>query len=181
MDIRQRWEKALGQTEVVRPRIRALYTFSVTESPYIFLSESSINVGDTVVRKGSVIIQKPSLILPTGLPQFEGFEAQKELHIDESKLADFFLVRGVNLPSLKYNNTTYSLDLFGGSLKRAVQYFQQRLQQAEDVETGLIVGPEDCWQFSILLYISTQVVKSADGDVRRLLDEYRKGKDLDGN
>ena len=179
MDIQDKWEKALEKTEIIRPRIQELLTFSVTELPYIFLSESSINVGNSVVRKGSILAEKPSLILPLGLPQFEGFKLKEELHIEESMLTDFLIVRGIKFPSLKYSNTTYSLDIFEDRLKKAIEYHHDKLQREENMTTGLIVGPEDCWQLSVVLYICTQVVKSADGDIKRLIDEFKKkGKRL---
>jgi len=174
MDIQDKWQKALDKTEIIRPRIQELLTFSATALPYIFLSESSINEGDSVVRKGEVMAEKPSLILPMGLPQFEGFKLKEELHINESMLADFLLVRGIKFPSLKYNNRTYSLDLFEGRLKKAIEHHSDRLQREENITTGLIIGPEDCWQLSVLLYVCTQVIKSADGDMKRLLEELKK-------
>ena len=174
MDMQEMWEKALAKTEVIRPRIQELLTFSTTELPYIFLSESSINLGDTVVRKGSVFIEKPSLILPMGLPQFDGFKIKEELHINEDMLANFLLVRGIKFPSLKYNNKTYSVDIFEGRLKKAIHDHKDSLEREENMTTALIVGSEDSWQFSLLFYVCTQVVKSADGDLKRLLDEFKK-------
>ena len=173
MDIEERWKKALEKTEIIRPRIQELLTFSATNLPYIFLSESSINIGDSVVRKGEVLVEKASLILPLGLPQFEGFKLD-DLHIDGHELADFLVVRGVKFPSLKYSNKTYSLDIFEGRLKKAIWHYKDMLQREENITTGLIVGSEDCWQFSVVLYICTQVVKSADGDIKRLIEEFKK-------
>ena len=177
MDIQEKWEKALEKTEIVRPRIQELLTFSHTDTPYIFLSESAINIGDTVVRKGSILVEKPSLILPLGLPQFDGFDFEKEPSINEDMVTNFLLVRGIRFPSLKYNNKTYSLDLFEDQLEKAIEHYREKLQREEDVCTGLIIGPEDCWQFSVLIFVCTQVVRAADGDIRKLLDEFkRKGK-----
>ena len=174
MDMQESWEKAIEKTEIIRPRIQELSTFSTTELPYVFLAESSINVGDTVVRKGMVLAEKPSLILPLGLPHFEGFKLKEELHIDEDTLKNFFIVRGVKFPSLKYNNKTYSLDLFEGPLKKAIAQHSDKLQREENMATALIVGSEDCWQFSLLLYICSQVVKSAHGDIKRLLNKFKE-------
>ena len=174
MGIQERWEKALEKTEIIKPRVQELLTFSHTDLPYIFLSESSINIGDTVVRKGSVMVDKPSLILPMGLPQFEGFDFGKESDVKEDMVTNFLLVRGIKFPSLKYNNKTYSLDLFEGRLSKAIDEYRDRLQREENVLTGLVIGPEDCWQFSLLIFVCAQVIKSADGDIRRLLDEFKK-------
>lgn len=177
MDIQEKWEKALEKTEIIRPRIQELFTFSHTDLPYIFLSESSVNMGDTAIRKGSILVEKPSLILPLGLPHFEGFEFEKEPSVSDDMVADFLLVRGVKFPSLRYNNKTYSLDLFEGKLSKAIEQHRDKLQLEEDVLTGLIIGPEDCWQFSLIIFVCTQVMKSADGDIKRLLEEFkRKGR-----
>jgi len=174
MDIQETWERALKNTEIIRSRVKALLTFAVTDLPYILLSKSAVNLGDTVVRKGKVFVEKPSLIVPSNLPQFEGFDFEKELHFNENTITNFFLVRGVKFPSLKYNNQTYSLDIYEGRLDKAMKHFSDQLQRKEDVHSGLIVGPEDCWQFSLLIFICSMVIKSADGDIKNILEDLRR-------
>ena len=142
--------------------------------PYILLSESSINIGDTVVRKGEVVVEKPALILPPNVPQLEGFEFGADNGADEDSIINYLLIRGVTLPSLKYNNLTHSLDLYEDKLANAVKYYKTQLQYKEDVHTGLLVGPEDGWQFSILIFICSQVAKNAQTDIKKLWDEYKK-------
>lgn len=174
MDIQQLWEKALKNTEIIKSRVQPLLTFETTKLPYIFLSESSVNIGDSVVRKGKVFVEKPSIVLPENIPQFEGFEFDEELDLNEDTVINFLLVRGIRFPSYRYNNRTYSLDIYEGRLSRAMEYFSAQLEKKEDVHTGLIVGPEDCWQFSVLIFIGTMVVKSADKDIKKLLEDFEK-------
>jgi hypothetical protein len=176
MDIQEYWEKALKQTEVIRPRVQPLSTFSATQLPYIFLAESLLNIGDTVVRKGEVMVEKPSIILPSSIPQFEGFESD-EHPVDPNSLINFLLVRGVRFPSLRYNNKTESLEVFEGKLKSAIEHHQRLLERNENTTAGLIIGPEDCWPFSIMIFIAHQVMKQSDGDIRKLWDDF-KGKGL---
>ena len=171
MNIQDSWEKAVKKTEIVRPRVSPLSTFSVTHLPYVCLSESVINDGDTVVRRGEVLVEKPSIVLPHNLPQFEGFDFEKEMHVNEDLFKSFLLVRGVQFPGMKYNNKSYSVDVYEGGLSKAIEYHKTMLQQNENVHTGLIAGPEDCWQFSVVLFICSQVFRSADGDIKRLLDD----------
>ncbi len=171
MNIQDYWEKALKKTEVVRPRVQPLLTTAATRLPYICLSESSVNRGDTVVRKGEVIVEKPALILPYGTPHFEGFDFEKDMKFGENTLTNFFLVRGVSFPSMKYNNVTSSLEVQEGALSKAVEDHKEALQRHENVNTGLIVGPEDCWQFSVLIFVAGQVMRAAEGDFRRLLED----------
>ncbi len=175
MDIQETWEKALKQTEIVRPRVQPLATFAATALPYIFLAESSINLGDTVVRKGEVMVEKPSLILPPAHPQFEGFQSDENSgsSLDLNALADFLLIRGVQFPSLKYHHKVSSLDLAQQRLQEAIHDYSRELEKAENVTTGLVIGPEDLWQFSVLIFIANQVVRQAEGDIRKLWDRFR--------
>jgi hypothetical protein len=171
MDMVDKWEKALKKTEIIRPRVQPLLTFATTEMPYIFLAESSLNIGDTIVRKGKVYAEKPAIVLPENLPLFEGFDFEDTMDTSESMVTNFLFVRGIRFPSYRYNNRVDSLDLAEGSLKKTEDIFRGRLQKKEDVHTGLIMGPEDCWQFSILIYICNTVARSADRDIRNMLDE----------
>ena len=173
MNIQDAWEKALKTTEIIRPRVQPLQTFEATLSPYIFLSESTVNPGDTVVRKGEIRVEKPSIMLPFNMPQFEGFDFEEELQMNEDILKSFFLVRGVSFPSMKYNNKTDSLDVFEGRLPKALEHYGNKLQREEDVNTGLMTGSEDTWQFSVLVFICGQVAKSADGDFKKLFDDFK--------
>ncbi len=174
MDLHEAWSKALKNTEIIRARVSALQTFQVTHVPYILLSESEINVGDTVVRRGEVMVDKPSLILPPNIPQLEGFEFKDEHSFDEQAMINFLLIRGISLPSLKYNNKTSNLDVFEGSLNQAVKHYQEELQRQENVASGLLIGPEDVWQLSLLIFTCSQIARNTDSDIRKLIDDYKK-------
>ena len=174
MNLQESWDKAVRKTEIVRPRVLPLQTYNVTHLPYICLSESSVNAGDTAVRRGEIVVEKPAIVLPYNAPQFEGFDFEKGLHVNEELFKSFLLVRGVQFPGMKYNNKNHSLDVHEGGLSRAIEHFKAELQKSENVHTGLIAGPEDCWQFSVLLFICSQVVRSADGDIRLLMDDMRR-------
>ena len=179
MDFEKYWNKALKHTEIIRARIKALQTVGDTSVPYVLLSESSINVGDTVVRTGEVVVCKPALIVPPNNPQFDGFDFENEdKNFDQNSLMNFLIVRGVSIPSLQYNNQTASLDVYEGKLSKAIKYYEQKLQQKEDVRTGLFVGPEDCWQFSLLIFICMQIARNAETDIKKLLDDYHRKDNL---
>jgi len=180
MDFEKMWTKALKHTEIIRTRVQALSMSGDTKVPYLMLSESSINVGDTVVRKGEVLVQKPSLFIPPNNPKFEGFEFENEdgtEAFDENSFINFLIVRGISIPSLRYDNRTSSLDIYEGKLSKAIKHHERILQQQENVHAGLLVGPEDCWQFSILIFICSQIIKNADQDIQRLLDEYHRKRE----
>lgn len=176
MDLEEKWKKAVSKTEILRGRITHLLTFEQTVLPYIFLAESVVNQGDTVVRKGEVVVEKPLLILPENFPQFEGFDFKKEMSITEDSIRTLLLMRGITFPSLKYHNITSSIDIYEGPLSKAIKENNESLQKKEDLTTGLIAGSEDCWQFSVLLYIAALISKSAASDIQKLLDKFKKKK-----
>jgi hypothetical protein len=71
------------------------------------------------------------------------------------------------------------VDIYEGGLKKAIEQNLEKLQRQEDVLTGLITGSEECWQFSVLIFICTQVARSAQTDVKKLLEELKRRGRLD--
>ena len=70
------------------------------------------------------------------------------------------------------------MDIQPGSLSKAIEEQKTLLQRHENVHSGLVVGPEDCWQFSILIFVAGQVMRSAEGDMRRLLSDHWKNQNF---
>ena len=173
MDLEQKWEKALAQTEIVRFRVSYLSTFETTTIPYIFLAESTVNLGDTIVRRGRILVHKPAIILPEDMPQFEGFEFEKDYKVNADMVRMFLLVRGISFPSLKYEHEISKLDIYEGALEKAKSYFKQELERTEDIQTGLIIGVEDIWQFSLLIYVGLLIGKSLPSDLKRLWEKFK--------
>lgn len=165
--IYEQWERALKSTEVIRPRIKPLFTYETTHMPYVFLAESAVNKDTTVVRTGQIIVEKPRIILPPNMPQFEGFE-----EFDHMRGAiDFLLVRGIMFPSFKYNNKIFRLDVFNDKLNKALEHYKNDLQRSEDVHTGLVLGLEDIWFFSVLIFGCMMASRSAESDIKHLLED----------
>jgi hypothetical protein len=75
---------------------------------------------------------------------------------------------------MKYSNKTVSLDLREGSIKDAIAYYSRQFEKEENVLTGLVTGPEDCWQFAVLIFIASQVFRQTDNDIQKLLGEFPK-------
>ena len=148
MDSTSAWEKALRETNIIRSRVIGLQTFGETQVPYILLSPSTINEGDTVVRTGEVLVHRPSLILPPNIPQLEGFNFEDEGSFKEDTMINFLMVRGITLPSMKYDNKIFSLNVFEGKIEDAIGVYGNRLQREENTSAGLICGPDEVWQLS---------------------------------
>ena len=173
MDLQDKWNKALSDTEIIRSRFAYLPTFENKSIPYIFLAASSVNLGDTVLRRGKILVNRPAIILPEDTPQFEGFDFEKNYQVNTDMVRMFLLIRGISFPSLKYEHEVSSLDIYEGPLEKGKGYFRHELERTEDVETGLIAGPEDCWEFSLLIYVGLLVSRSLPSDLRRLWEKFR--------
>jgi hypothetical protein len=169
MNLEEKWNKALKETQILKSRIRTLYSDKTTELPYIFLAESQTDIENTILREGKVLVHKPLIILPRNSPQFEGFEFTEE---SQELFKSFLLMRGISFPSLKYTNQLYIYKRLKLPLKEAIAYYSSVLEKKEDIHTGLIIGPQDCWQFSILLYVAILTVKSAPLDIQKLLQTF---------
>ena len=169
MDIEKLWERAKKKTEVVRGRVKGLSSVSLTAVPYVFLAESSVNEGNTVVRKGKVIVEKPLIVLPQDAPQFDGFDFEEELGISQELVQTFLLMRGIRFTSLKYNNMVFDLEVEEASLSRCVDKHKRQLEREENVTTALVLGPEDCWQLSLLLYVASLAGRCARTDIMKLM------------
>ncbi len=176
MDLEEKWEKALSQTEVVRSRAAHLNAFEASEIPYIFLAESTVNIPDTVVRKGKILLHQPAIILPQNMPLFEGFEFEQDYQASTDTIKTFLYIRGVSFPSLKYKHEFSQLDIYEDPLKKAKEYFKRELERVEDVHTGLIIGSEDCWQFSLLIYAGILISKFFPSDLKKLWERFKDKK-----
>ena len=174
MDITSAWEKALRETNIIRSRVTGLQTFGETKVPYILLSQSTVNEGDTVVRTGEVLVHRPTLILPPNIPQLEGFNFEDDDSFKENTMINFLMIRGITLPSMKYDNKIFSLNVFEGKIDDAIGVYGNRLQREENTSAGLIFGPDEVWQLSLLIFICSQIAKNSSTDIRRLMDEYHK-------
>lgn len=175
MNIEEQWRRAIEGTRIIRSRVRPLAYHEATLLPYVFLAESALNRGDTVVRRGRIRVTPPTIVLPQFSPQFDNFPMDERQPIDPDTLVNFLLVRGMAFPSLKYrNDAEAALDIYEGSLQEAIAHYGNRLERMEDVHGGLVVGPEDCWQWSLVLFIGSLAERSAGDDVRRWLEDLRR-------
>ncbi len=174
MDIEALWKKAVSQTEIHRMRLQDLATFEDTLVPYTFLSESSLNKGDTVVRQGKVLIQKPALLLPGNSPQFEGFDFELDNGLSERSVSTFLYMRGIQFPSMRYRHEIASIDLIEKSLQESIDHYKDLMARHEDIQTGLLIGPEDTWQFSLLILVGALVARSSGSDIQKILDKWKQ-------
>lgn len=171
MDIESLWNKAIKETEIHWQRLQYLATFQPTRISYILLSKSDISPEDTVVRRGSIEVLQPIIIVPPDYPIFEGFNFKEDIGLESDSVRAFLYMRGIRLPSLKYYNKTFTLDVWEMPITDALAKIKNDLYRREDTKTGLIVGPNDVWQFSLLIYVASLIDRSFEHDLKRIWEK----------
>lgn len=169
MEMEEALKLAQADTRFLKVRKNLLYTFGATRLPYVCLSESSDFPGQVLVRSGEVLADKPAIALPGEFFSFEGFEGMK----DEDSEVAVMLARRISMPPSKYVNKAGVAAKESGTLADAVERVMNRLENENDVRTGVISAPEKVWGLSILLYIGSQVARSASANVQEHFEHMR--------
>ena len=172
------WQK----TEVIREYEKMLYTFGDMTLPYIFVAEHRGYPDRTLVRKGIVYIQKPSIVLPgrSQGPEFkDGFE-----HSDALPPDAIYIMRSMGLPYSQITNKQLAKDeIEYGRLQAVIDQFSDKLTEHEDTDTGLIKGLMAGADISLMRYALGLMLKSAPENVRQFFDHFRRqhGKPIQPN
>jgi len=162
------WRK----TEVIREYRRTLYTFGDAKLPYVFAAEHPRLSDRAVVRKGSMLVQKPHILLPGYHgPEFaEGFEHAQALPSEA-----IYLFRAMGLPYSKVTNKpAVKEQIEYGSLQSVLDKLDRQLEEQEDSETGLIKGVLDGAEVALMRYAFGLIVKSAPENVREFFEHLRR-------
>lgn len=161
------------RTEVIREYDKMLYTFGDMTLPYIFLAEHEAYPDRTLVRRGVVHIQKPSIVLPsrTPGPEFmEGFEHSNALPSDA-----VYVIRSMGLPYSQVTNKQLAGDQIEyGRLQAVIDKFSEDLTKSEDTDTGLIKGLAAGPDISLMRYALGLMAKSAPENVRQFFEHIRR-------
>ncbi len=162
-----------SKTEVIREYQRMLFTFGDMKLPYVFAAEHSRFKDRTVVRKGLILLQKPQILLPKYYagPEFkEGFE-----HASAIPPEAVYILRQMGLPYSQITNRPIAEEQMEyGSLQEVLDRFNNKMEQQENAETGLIKGLIDGADISLMRYSLGLVMKSTPENVREFLDRIRR-------
>ncbi len=172
IDIEKKWEEALKKTKIVRSRYRKLETFKKTTVPYVLVNESLVNKGCTVIREGSVEVSPVYFHLPYSKYELLNFKFKETTNYSDEIIKSFLLIRGVQLPSMKYRNSEVKLEVKEKSVEEVIKEYMHYFQRTEDIDTGLIISIPDIWQFSLIIYIASLALRSAENDIKNFLDRF---------
>ena len=170
MEMEDAFKMAQADTRFIKVRKNLLYTFGATRLPYVCLSQAADNADQIMVRRGEVMADRPQISVPEEIFSFEGFDQAKENTGDEFAV---ILARRISMPPSKYVNKTGAVMRERGPLSEAIERVIRRLESDNDVRTGVISAPEPVWGLSVLLYVGSQVARSAPSNVQEHFEHLR--------
>lgn len=183
MDIdEERIRDAVNHTEVLRVPKRSLSTFGTTSIYYYLVTEPAYsefvkNVTETVVREGRVIAERPRIVTPYYLSQFEGFSPEARRYFD-------MLIRtyGRNAPGLlyAYKNEPKELTIVADNLPVVVDKLNAKIDKGGDPLTSIIKGQDELWDVSIMKFIYDVTQSSMRDNLLQMEASGLLGVDSDG-
>jgi len=169
------FQAALETTDIIKRRQYSLFTFGSTRLPYYFIAESEIDPHDTVVREGRVEVEKPYIYIPGYNPQFEGFEFNEDMPLDEDDIKHVFMTRRIMLPSLHYINAEKNLTVDSVGIEEKIKSTCTLLDRRSDTVTAVIRGKDKFFPFPLLIYVGEMILRSTGSN---LIDLMEKGGDF---
>ncbi|MCS7151182.1 MAG: hypothetical protein NZ928_02195 [Endomicrobia bacterium] len=170
IDLNKKWEEAIKNTKIIRSRYSKLETFKKTVVPYVLVNKSLVNKGSTVIREGTVEVSPAIIHLPYSKFELHNFKFKETTEYSDEIVKSFLLIRGVQLPSMRYSNSEIKLEVVDKPLEDVIKEYQELFQRKEDIDTGLILSLPDIWQFSLIIYLASLVIKSAENDIKTFMD-----------
>lgn len=172
MELDDAFKLAEQDTKFVKVRKNLLYTFGATRLPYVCISQLTGDGDFVMVRSGEILADKPQIALPGEMFAFEGFEEFWEEFADGEPVVS--LARRISMPPSKYiNKTDGQPQREQGPMAQVVERVVNRLENDNDVRTGVITGPEEVWGLSVFLYVGSQVARSAQSNVQEHMEHMR--------
>ena len=165
MNFNEAIELARADTNIIKTRKNLLFTFGPTKLPYLCLADSEDGV--VYIHEGVVTTDKPHIAIPGEEMGFEGFEMEG---VEQKGMIPVLLARGIRMPAAKYVNKNEEKRIFRGNIKDAIDVELERLDKVDDIKTGVITAPESVWKLSVLLYVGSQVARSAQSNVQEHME-----------
>ncbi len=163
MDIdNERIREAVRRTEILRAPKQSLATFGTTNIYYYLVTEPvyselvknvtepKATQGETVVREGRIIAEKPRIVTPYYLSRLEGFSSEARRYFDE-----LVKTHGSNIPGLfyTYKNEPKELNIVAGDLLSVVDKLNTEINKRGDPLTSIIKGEDEFWDVSLMKFI----------------------------
>jgi hypothetical protein len=159
------WLRAIEQTYIVKFPRQYLATFGVTNLDYFVVTEPIYTAMDsqkknleTVVRKGKVVAEQPSLITPTYALNLNGFSDSAYEYMKHAS-RDY----GPNSPGIlyQYKNQAENLEIVSGIPAEVGNRIATELGTSKNELSVVIVGIDEFWDVALMKFIYEFTASSA--------------------
>ena len=172
MDVSPEWMKSVEQTYVIKFPTQHLATFGITSVDYFVVTEPIYTAMDaskreleSVVRKGKVIAEQPSLITPTYALNLDGFSESAYEYMRFAAQS-----YGPNSPGIlyQYRNESENLEIVGGIPAEVANRISTDLKAKKNDLSVVIVGIDEFWDVALMKFIYEFTASSASFNAREM-------------
>ncbi len=171
MDIdNDRIEYAARHTEVLRHPRQHLSTFGITNIYYYLVTEPAYSelvsiVGETVVREGRVIAERPKIVTPYYLSRLEGFSSDARRYFEM-----LLRMHGADTPGLfyTYKNESKGLNIVSENWPTVVDKLNDEIDKKGDPLASIIKGQDELWDVSLLKFIYEITQRSLQDNISQM-------------
>jgi len=146
MEIDERIQYAVENTQVIKSPKQRLATFGTTNIYYYLITELMDSA--KIVREGRVIAAKPKIVTPTYLINLEGFSSQAKRYFE--LIAEKYPHESGIFYS--YKNEPKEMNIASESLPEVVEKISQQIDSHGDPLSAIVKGVEDMWDISLLKF-----------------------------
>lgn len=165
-----RIEYAALHTEILRHPKQSLSTFGVTNIYYYLVTEPAYSeltgdVGETVIREGRVIADRPKIVTPYYLSRLDGFSYDARRYFEM-----LHRMHGADAPGLfyTYKNDSKGLNIVSDSWPAVVAKLNDEIDRKGDPLTSIIKGQDELWDVSLLKFIYEITSRSLPHNISQL-------------
>ena len=169
----ERLEYAVRHTQVLRPPRQNLETFGITKVRYHLLTSPAYTdlvagEGETVVREGQVIAERPRVVTPYYLLNLQGFSHHARRYLEKMAQEEH------SSPALlyRYRNEVEGLSIVSEPLDQLAQKLTEKLEREGTALACVIKGVDELWDVSLLRFIHEFTLRSLQSNV---MDLGRRG------
>lgn len=170
MEIDERIEQAVRNTEILRAPRQSLSTFGLTNIYYYLLTEPVYkelvgDVAETVIREGRVIAERPRIVTPYYLSRIQGFSD------DARKYFDMLIHNhGPNAPGLfyAYRNEPKESNIVSDNWLSVAGRLNEDIEKRGDPLVSIIKGIDELWDVSLMKFIYEMTRNSLQNNVAEM-------------
>jgi len=166
----ERIEQAARHTEILRHPRQHLATFGITNIYYYLVTEPvyeelTKETGETVIREGRVIAERPKIVTPYYLTHLEGFSYDARQYFEM-----LLRMHGPDTPGLfyTYKNEPKGFNIVSDNWLTVVDRLNAEIDKKGDPLMSIIKGQDDLWDVSLLKFIYEVSTRSAPANLAQL-------------